>query len=1353
MVKSKGMVEAGDVKVSIKPFDGKDDFTLWQRKMKNVLIQQETDEAIGTKPTSMSDAEWTKKNKKAKSCIELHLADNVLLHIGETMTAKEAWEKLESVYRGKSIGNKLLLKEQLFGLRMEEGDDLNDHICKFQNCIANLEKVGAKMDDEDTAVMLLHSLPPSFKHFKTTMIFKESITLSKVCENLESYIRLEREEDSSQARGLYVRGKERGRSRNRGGGFQGRARSKSKGKGKEKKDGCFICGSPDHWKRNCKQWKEKKAQMSGESSQSANVVIGYNDEDGELLAISTSSGAPRHWTLDTACTFHMCAHRDWFNTYKERNTGSVLMGNDSPSRIMGIGTVRIRMHDGIVRTLGNVRHIPGLSRNLISLSTMDRAGFWHKGQNGVLKVGKGQMVYMKGAIQPDNMYKLTGSTVEGGAAVCTEEDKTELWHRRLGHMSQRGLQELHKKEQLDGVMSAALEFCKYCTLGKQTRVSFNLSSSENKSKGVLDYIHTDVWGPSATISKGGARYFVSFIDDFSRKVWIFFMKTKNEVFTKFKEWKAEVENQTGRKIKCLRSDNGGEYRDKKFLQLCKDEGITRHFTVKKTPQQNGVAERMNRTLMEKERSMRFHAGLPEEFWAEAANHACYLINRSPSRAINFKCAEEVWSGKPVDYSNLRVFGCSAYAHIPKDERTKLEPKSLECLFIGFEKGVKGYKLWDIVNEKKVISRDVVFDEKTMPLNEEANSKKGQMAVDEGEAISISLAKPSVADSEAQVEQIEQGNDEVAIEEPEHQQQPTVMAQVEQSPQRGQNSPIPQAPESFKRSIALDKPKRNRKPIQRFGFEPEEDVSRALSISQGDPTTYEDAIESVESAGWIGAMTEEMESLHKNSVWELVPKPKERKLVGCKWVFRKKEGIHDDDAITYKARLVAKGYSQKGVDYDEIFSPVVKHTSIRLLLSIAAQYDMEIEQMDVKTAFLHGDLEEDIYMSQPEGFVETGKENLVCRLRKSLYGLKQSPRQWYKRFDTYMLKIGYTRCLYDCCVYYHVFEDGEFILLLLYVDDMLIACREMSKIQELKKKLGAEFDMKDLGAAQKILGIEIKRDRSEGKIWLSQEKYIMKVLERFNMDGAKFVSTPLAAHFKLSAQQRPSNQKEIDAMKNVPYASAVGCLMYAMICTRPDLAQALSVVSKYMSNPGKRHWEAVKWILRYLKRTKQLGIMFERKQGEACVAGFVDSDFAGDLDKRRSTTGYVFTCGGGPVSWKATLQAVTALSTTEAEYMALTEASKEAIWLNGLASQFGIHQEGVVVKCDSQSAIHLAKNQVFHARTKHIDVRYHRIRDWVEAGDIIVEKVHTNDNAADCLTKPVSAEKFKHCLDLLSVTAC
>ncbi|BBN67512.1 transposable element gene, partial [Prunus dulcis] len=411
------------------------------------------------------------------------------------------------------------------------------------------------------------------------------------------------------------------------------------------------------------------------------------------------------------------------------------------------------------------------------------------------------------------------------------------------------------------------------------------------------------------------------------------------------------------------------------------------------------------------------------------------------------------------------------------------------------------------------------------------------------------------------------------------------------------------------------------------------------------------------------------NLYKNPVWELVPKPKDRKLVGCKWVFRKKEGLHEQDAMRFKTRLVAKRYSQKeGVDYNEIFSPVVKHTSIRLLLAMATQHDMEIEQMDVKTAFLHGDLKETIFMAQPEGFVEYGNENLVCQLRKSLYGLKQSPRQWYKRFDYFMLKINFRRCLYDCCVYYHVFQDGMIILLLLYVDDMLIACQDKSRIQDLKKMLSKEFDMKDLGAAQKILGMEIQRDRTTGRIWISQAKYIQKVLEKFNMQEAKVVSTPLAAHFNLSGQQCPKSEEEQQVMEKVPYANVVGCLMYAMVCTRPNIAQAISVVSRYMGNPGKQHWDAVKWILCYLKG----------------VLGYVDADYAGDLDKRRSTSGYVFTCAGGPISWRALLQPITALSTTEAEYIALAEARKEAIWLSGLVSQMGITQDCVKLKCDSQN---------------------------------------------------------------------
>ncbi|KAK3038599.1 hypothetical protein RJ639_027262 [Escallonia herrerae] len=673
------------------------------------------------------------------------------------------------------------------------------------------------------------------------------------------------------------------------------------------------------------------------------------------------------------------------------------------------------------------------------------------------------MVIMKGQ-KTGNLYKLIGNTVIGGASVSTHagssNDNSEFWHKRLGHLSEGGMLELHKRKLLQGVKSCKLDFCKFCVFGKQKRVSFKAAS--HTSKGVLDYIHSDVWGPIRHISNGGARYFVTFIDDFSRKVWVYFMKHKSEVFNVFKQWKARVKNQTGKKLKYFRSDNGMEYKDEEFLQFCKDKGIIRHFSVKRTPEQNGVAERMNRTLLERARCMRLNADLPKSFWAEVVNTACYLINRSPSSAINHRVPED------------------------NEERSKLDPKSKECIFLGYEEGVKGYRLWDPVAKKKVISRDVVFNEAHM-LNTNATSSERP-----GHTVEIELHEQRTKSTD---ESTDGSTDEQSLEDPEE---------------------------------------------------------------------------------------------HPSDSWNLV-------------------------------------------------------------------------------------------------------------------------------------------------------KDRE--------------SHSKSHILHLKKLLSREFDMKDLGSAKKILGMEIHRDRKAKKLWVTQKSYVEKVLERFSMLNAKPVSTPLGAHFQLSSQLCPSAEEDVEYMSRVPYANAFGCLMYAIVCTRPDISHAVSMVSRYMGNPGKKHWDAVKWIFRYLVGSTNFGVMFDRDGAKGEVSGFVDSDYAGDLDSRRSTTGYIFTFYGGPICWKSVLQSTTTLSTTEAEYMALTEAAKEALWLKGLVEELGFKQRGVLLQCDSQSALDLAKNQVFHARTKHIDVRYHRVREWINSKQIVVHKVHTNDNAADMLTKTVTTEKFKHCLSLIHLLSC
>jgi len=342
----------------------------------------------------------------------------------------------------------------------------------------------------------------------------------------------------------------------------------------------------------------------------------------------------------------------------------------------------------------------------------------------------------------------------------------------------------------------------------------------------------------------------------------------------------------------------------------------------------------------------------------------------------------------------------------------------------------------------------------------------------------------------------------------------------------------------------------------------------------------------------------------------------------------------------------------------------------------------------------------------------------------------------------MVEHGYDKTTSDHCVFVKKFSNGEFIILLLYVDDMLIVGRDTSKIDRLKEELSKSFAMKDLGPARQILGMKISRDRKNGRLWLSQESYIEKVLDRFNMSKAKPVSSPLAGHLKLSSKQSPTSEKENEEMKKVPYASAVGSLMYAMVCTRPDIAHAVGVVSRFLSNPGKEHWAAVKWILRYLRGTSRVCLCFGN--GKQVLDGFTDADMAGDIDSRKSTSGYLITYSGGAVSWQSRLQKCVALSTTEAEYIAITEAAKELLWMKKFLQELGLQQERYLLYCDSHSPIHLSKNSTFHSRSKHIDVRYHWIRDVLDEKLLQIEKIHTDDNGSDMMTETLPMQKLEIC---------
>ncbi|KAJ9560437.1 hypothetical protein OSB04_005597 [Centaurea solstitialis] len=419
-------------------------------------------------------------------------------------------------------------------------------------------------------------------------------------------------------------------------------------------------------------------------------------------------------------------------------------------------------------------------------------------------------------------------------------------------------------------------------------------------------------------------------------------------------------------------------------------------------------------------------------------------------------------------------------------------------------------------------------------------------------------------------------------------------------------------------------------------------------------------------------------------------------------------------------------------------------SIRILMAISAYFNYEIWQMDVKTAFLDGKLTEDVYMEQPEGFIDPKNPNKVCKLLKSIYGLKQASRSWNLHFDERIKEFGFAKSEFEPCVYTK-FSGSIVTFLVLYVDDILLIGNNVPTLQSVKSWLSKCFQMKDLGEAAYILGIKIYRNRSKRFIGLSQSTYIDKILKKFRMDESKKGFIPMQHGIVLSKTQCPVSSQDQDKMKSVPYASAIGSIMYAMLCTRPDVAYSVSVTSRYQQNPGGPHWVAVKNILKYLRRTKDMFLVFGGSEDEISVNGYSDASFQTDRDDFRSQSGYVFTLNGGAISWKSSKQDTIADSTTEAEYIAAFDAAKEAVWLRNFLSDLrvvAIISRPIDIFCDNSGAVAQAKEPREHHKSRHVLRKYHLIREIIGRGDVKVCKIPTEENVADPLTKPLARVKHE-----------
>ncbi|PKU79142.1 Retrovirus-related Pol polyprotein from transposon TNT 1-94 [Dendrobium catenatum] len=1070
---------------------------------------------------------------------------------------------------------------------------------------------------------------------------------------------------------------------------------------------CQICKKKGHGAETC--WH--RLNLNYTSNQ-------HTAKSNRALTAQQDSTANTDWYIDSGASSHMTNNidnLDSYNTYTGHD--SVTLGDGRTVPIAHTGS-------GILPTpsrklfLSNLLHLPSLSYNLLSISNLvkDNAISITFDENGfVFKDRKTNQVILSGPCS-HGMYKVsTADSPAQAIALQTFRTSSNSWHLRLGHPHQRVMHNISCCNPALHIVPTKF-VCTSCLSCKGHKLVFE--NSVRRTKAPLELVHSDVWGPSPVSSNQGFRYYLLIVDDFSRFTWLFPIMHKSDVTNTFVYFTTFIEKQTNFKIKTIRTDGGGEFVNNHFLSFTKNAGIRHQVSCPYTPEQNGTAERKHRHIITTTRALLHTASLPMSFWLDAAITATHLINRMPSFTTdNITPLKRMFNISP-SYEHLKVFGCQCFPLIPSGQRTKLMPTSTSCIFLGYSETSKGYKCLNPVTNKIIVSRNVTFNESvfpyagtTSPPSQDSTQPPHQLLIPH----SIRHYRPTGShaigsNSQAHAHTPSQPPDSSVPTEP-------IFPNI---PSRDINTTHPMTTRSKTGSL---------KPVQRLNLLHQNQTT-------ADPTSYSEASKIFE---WRQAMAQEFFALQKQGTWTLVPPPVNSKILGSKWTYRTKYNS-DGSVARYKARLVAQGNQQEyGINYQDTFSPVAKIPTIRILFTVALFHHWRIQQLDVDNAFLHGDINETIYIQQPKGFVDANNPLHVCRLHKAIYGLRQAPRLWYTTFTSHLRQLGFAHSQADPSLLIR-HKEATHIYLLVYVDDILITGNNEQALSDLIIQLKDKFSMKQLGSANHFLGIKI--DQSSDKYFLSQTSYAKSILKLAELQKCNSVANPSIT--KLTAIQ----QSEQPAFDDLRYRQLIGSLQYLTL-TRPDIAHAVNNLSQHMHNPAPIHTLMLKKLLRYIQGSTDFGLPITRTSLR--LRTYSDADWASDPATRKSTSGFCTFLGDTLVSWTVKKQNTVSRSSTESEYRALASATADTIWLKRLLMEFGVpHPDPVDVFCDNMSTIALANNPVFHARTKHIEIDQRFIRDHILNKVIRLLPISTVDQIADILTKPLATPRFKLLRDKLTI---
>jgi len=1125
--------------------------------------------------------------------------------------------------------------------------------------------------------------------------------------------------------------------------------------------------------------------------------------------------AAQRWIIDTGASHHFCARKEWFKTYQDLATDVTTAG---PSiRSEGVGTIRLPVGDNDI-ALQNVIHVPDLRLNILSAERLKKdncIGYSNWIPHHLFDGATGKTI-----VEADASSGLPVISVGQSGELnhfealdlyyidaANREISLDLAHRRLGHISKNLVKKLAQAStglNLKGMDAhvGADERCDECMAGQMKAKPFPLRQPPNR-KGTrpFEMIYMDLLeAPKGQLALDGHyQYLLIIVDDYTRYSWAYGLKSKH-IDKVWAKWQARILRHHGEGdpqkvlIKYIRSDNGGEFISGKMQADWRSEGIELELTVAHAHNQVGVAEKAFGDVVSHAVSVLDDAKLPQNLWYEISRTLVYLKNLWPHSFLNGKTPFQMIFKRKPDLAHLRVIGSKAWVLIPKKSRGgKFKPRAAVCRLLGYM-GSNQYKLWDPRLNKIIYARDVVIEEwntlyseiqEEMRDNPDHDTLGNLIGKEAGASDPETPPQDEVARQTDQIDiskLVDKLTGDVEGEEDDHLdddnyegvEQASDVNATGQSP-TGQ-SPTGQSPTEQGQRQMPGRPRRVIIPTwkvqKNLDLEELPESPTTVDLIMLNLTNATEQLQAPQSLSeifkrrdkdlWLESMHRELQALLRNKTWEYVRRsdiPPGHKILTGRWLW-----IYKRDG-TRKSRWVIRGFEQvEGIDYQETFAAVAKAESYRILLAIATLLGWDIEQVDVNTAFLYGEIDTDIYMEIPSGpftdDVPEGKTT-VCHLLKSLYGLKQAPKIWFDTLGKALEEMGLKRLDTEHSVYVLLSREGKkpqsvFIgpdlVIAVYVDDIMMIGRHKLVIQEFKKQLNEKFDIKDIGEATDYLGIEIKHDKAAGTLKIHQSRYCKGLLKKYGMDKCNPSRIPIHDSTRLTVDDDQSEQI-LDKEGIHRYQSIIGSLTYAMQGTRPDLAYAVSLCSRFLAKPTAAHMAIAKGVLRYLNGATDLGITYRRDNAENLFvytdSNYQDRTLSGD---GRSTSGYGVYLAGGLISWSSRRQHCVTTSSTEAEYIGQANAIKQIITATQflLELRLPIFHTPVKLYADNTSSQSLAYKPAARPRSSHIDAAMHFQREKVETGLVDITHVASQDNAADGFTKPLNGVKFKRFRELLRV---